>query len=357
MSRILLSLMISMLSFAPLWSQTETGEASYYGDKLHGNPTASGEPYDKTKYTAAHKELKFGTIIEVTNNTNGKTVRVRVNDRGPYKAGRIVDLSRVAAESIGLIRAGVAPVTMKVVGGGPLGPVNGSSSGSNTSQGNYRPSSQSSTRPRTNPPTSRNRLGTQPRYTQSAPAANTRTTSSSNSGGYYPSSDFVMPRSQEQPKLTDISHLEVVDINGNPIPKAGQTSTPQTNANNRVGIPQNETQTSGAPVVEPPVTTTPSTAQTYTPALFQLSAAKLANSGYAVQVGAFFDYYRLLEGLNQLNQKGFTNTLVHNSMKDGKPIFRILVGPYDTMNVAKDQLTKLTRSKVKGLVVDLSQLK
>ncbi len=93
--------------------RVETGEASYYADKFHGRPTASGEKYNKKAFTAAHKTLPFGTKVRVTNTANGKSVDVIINDRGPFKKGRIIDLSRVAAEKIGLLQSGVAKVTVE----------------------------------------------------------------------------------------------------------------------------------------------------------------------------------------------------------------------------------------------------
>ncbi|MEO0718124.1 MAG: septal ring lytic transglycosylase RlpA family protein [Pseudomonadota bacterium] len=88
----------------------ECGKASYYADKFNGRPTSSGEPYDSTKLTAAHKTLPFGTVLTVTMNGTDKTTTVTVNDRGPFTPGRIIDLSRAAAEEIGLVTAGVAEV-------------------------------------------------------------------------------------------------------------------------------------------------------------------------------------------------------------------------------------------------------
>ena len=93
----------------------ESGQASYYSDALHGRSTASGEPYDKSKLTAAHKSLPFGTRVRVTNSDNGQSVTVRINDCGPFVAGRIIDLSRAAAERIGLITAGIAAVEIQAV--------------------------------------------------------------------------------------------------------------------------------------------------------------------------------------------------------------------------------------------------
>lgn len=94
----------------------ETGYASWYGGKFQGRLTANGETFDTNKLTAAHKTLPFDTIVEVTNLKNGKSVRVRINDRGPFVEGRIIDLSRAAADAIGMAGAGIAPVSVKIIG-------------------------------------------------------------------------------------------------------------------------------------------------------------------------------------------------------------------------------------------------
>lgn len=92
---------------------TQTGKASFYSDGLSGSKTANGEKYKPAEYTAAHKKLPFGTKVTVTNISNGKSVTVRINDRGPYVSGRIIDLSKVAAKDLGMINAGVAKVKIK----------------------------------------------------------------------------------------------------------------------------------------------------------------------------------------------------------------------------------------------------
>lgn len=87
------------------------GHASWYGPGFHGNLTANGETYDQYAMTAAHKTLPFGTRLRVTNTANGRSVEVRINDRGPFVAGRDLDLSRAAAEALGF--AGVATVRIE----------------------------------------------------------------------------------------------------------------------------------------------------------------------------------------------------------------------------------------------------
>jgi rare lipoprotein A len=93
----------------------EAGLASYYNDYFTGKTTASGEKYDPNKLTAAHKSLPIGTMIKVTNLANDKSVIVRVNDRGPYVKGRILDLSKSAAIQLGLLQSGFARVSYTIM--------------------------------------------------------------------------------------------------------------------------------------------------------------------------------------------------------------------------------------------------
>jgi rare lipoprotein A len=94
---------------------TEIGMATWYGGKHHGGPTASGERFDMHQMTAAHKHLRFGTVVRVEHLGNGRSVVVRINDRGPYGKGRIIDLSRAAAEKLGILDEGVAKVRIVVL--------------------------------------------------------------------------------------------------------------------------------------------------------------------------------------------------------------------------------------------------
>ena len=91
------------------------GLAAYYSDRLDGRRTASGQVFDQSKLTAAHQTLPFGTMVKVTNTKNGRSVVVRINDRGPTQPGRVIDLSRAAAGKLGMLRAGLVPVKLEVV--------------------------------------------------------------------------------------------------------------------------------------------------------------------------------------------------------------------------------------------------
>src|SRR5216683_10635 len=97
------------------WNYDETGIASWYGEAFHGKDTANGESFDLNAITAAHRTLPMPTIVEVTNLENGRTLQVRVNDRGPYARGRIIDLSRRSAQLLGFEGQGTAKVRVKIL--------------------------------------------------------------------------------------------------------------------------------------------------------------------------------------------------------------------------------------------------
>lgn len=100
----------------PAPDSVERGEATYYGNSLAGHLTANGDRYDPRQFTAAHKHLPFGSVVRVTREDDGKSVIVRINDRGPFgSASRIIDVSYSAAQALDMIRAGVVPVKLEVL--------------------------------------------------------------------------------------------------------------------------------------------------------------------------------------------------------------------------------------------------
>ena len=113
--RLLLAVIILNSQFLLLHSQKETGYASFYGKRFTGMKTASGERLNNDSLTCAHKTLPFGTYLKVTNLSNQKEVVVRVNDRGPFTHGRIIDLTLCAANKLGIIGHGTSKVSIEVV--------------------------------------------------------------------------------------------------------------------------------------------------------------------------------------------------------------------------------------------------
>jgi rare lipoprotein A len=119
MKRILnLLLILSLFTVATINAQVQTGKASFYSDAFEGNPTASGEKYRASKMTAAHKTLPFGTVVKVTNLSNNESVEVTINDRGPFVEGRVIDVSKSAAEKLGFFNQGTTEVKIEVVDAG-----------------------------------------------------------------------------------------------------------------------------------------------------------------------------------------------------------------------------------------------
>lgn len=94
---------------------SQTGKASFYHDRFHGQETSNGEFYDKVDFTAAHRSLPFNSIVLVTNKKTGKSAIVRINDRGPFVKSRIIDVSRAAANKLGMVPFGVVPVTVRTL--------------------------------------------------------------------------------------------------------------------------------------------------------------------------------------------------------------------------------------------------
>jgi rare lipoprotein A len=99
----------------PRGANAQEGKASWYGREQHGQLTASGERFDMHALTAAHRTLRLGTRVRVTNLRNGRQVVVRINDRGPYGRGRIIDVSYAAAQALDMLDAGVVPARVEVV--------------------------------------------------------------------------------------------------------------------------------------------------------------------------------------------------------------------------------------------------
>lgn len=108
---------VSVATLAPGVAQAQQcGSASWYGPGFHGRTTANGESFNQNAMTAAHKRLPFGTKVRVTNQINGKSLTLRINDRGPFAKGRILDASAAAAKQLGFRRRGHAPVCVQVIG-------------------------------------------------------------------------------------------------------------------------------------------------------------------------------------------------------------------------------------------------
>ncbi len=109
----LLLLSLSSCTYAKNKKKVQIGKGSWYGKAFHGKRTANGERYNMYDYTAAHRSFPFNSMVKVTNLKNGRSVIVRINDRGPYSGGRIIDLSYLAAKKLGYVKQGVAKLKLQ----------------------------------------------------------------------------------------------------------------------------------------------------------------------------------------------------------------------------------------------------
>ena len=282
-----LPLAIFLLSTSFLMAQ-EYGMASYYDDKFHGKLTASEEVYDKTKFTAAHNTLPYGTIIKVTRLDTKQTVRVRVNDRGPYIPGRIVDLSRAAAEKLNMITDGTVRVKVEVV---DKMTETASSSSSKPKEEKAKPKTQ---------PSSSTASSSKPKETNKS-----------------------KPASSTKPKTK---------------PASSSTSTAGTSvADNKFEV------------------VTEKNYQQYD--LYQISLAKPAKAGYGVQVYSLKNYESVFKQIAYLQGKWYKNILLSiEPGLDGAPIYKIILGPFDTREAAENYKKNVKKkSKIDGFVVELAE--
>jgi rare lipoprotein A len=107
--------LIALADLTPAFALEQTGIVAWYGTTLHGNPTASGQPFRADALTIAHKYLPFGAEVRITNLANGRSVKARVNDRGPRRPGRIADVSYRAAKELGFVRQGVTRARLEIL--------------------------------------------------------------------------------------------------------------------------------------------------------------------------------------------------------------------------------------------------
>ena len=291
----------TVLSFSMLISlfahSQEYGKASYIDLAYQGGKTASGETYDGNQFTAAHKVHPFGTRIKVTRQDNGRSVIVRVNDRGPYIKGRIIDLSYAAAKALDMIRDGVVDVNIEVV-----------STGTPNTSGNVSASGKLPTQASVDPAPAQASVSNN---TAASNSTSTNTPNTANSG----------------------------TVNGT---QADPTS-------NTPPVTQNSTTDYGDRLLT----------QNYEKfGLYEIKILQVNKAGFGVQIASLSSYENAMKQLTQLQAKKINNALLSIEPKEfGGMAFKVIVGPYADKAEAKKQLANLKRLlKVNGFVVDLSTI-
>ncbi len=283
-------------------SGVELGMASYYADAFQGRKTASGELYDKNKYSAAHKDLPFGTLVRVTRLDNKMSVKVRINDRGPYIAGRIIELSRVAAQKVDLIDDGDANVKVEILEKGSLDDM------ANIEKPISKPAPpkvEKKSVPASYSTTPKKKVVKAPAKPKPAPAKSVARTAPAPKPVLSTKGDdsAVSIESPEEMKFLTLKNFKTYD-------------------------------------------------------LYKIDIKQPEHVGFGVQVASLTSYDNVIKTIAELQGKWFENILISVEKGDeASPVYKAILGPFadrDAAEAYKKQLKK--NKKMSGFVVDLSGL-
>lgn len=304
----LMAMMALMAATAPATAQEEEfGFASYYADEFEGRETAYGDTYDRRKMTAAHKRHPYGSTLRVTRLDNKKSVLVKVNDKGPYLKGRVVDLSHAAAEALGIVGEGVVEVKVELV--------------------------------------SKRSKETSP---ASAVAATERPTD-------YERETVVPTPAPESPREAVVEPAETKRA-APPAAKEEPAPTPTPAPAETAKVPAPKAaalEEKGAP--KPRLV-----GKDYAKyGLYRIILAKPEKGNFGVQIASLANHENMLRQVADLQAKSYNNVHVsiENDGKDGQ-VYKIILGPFDTEAAAAAYAKTIQRkSRIKGFVVNLSEIK
>lgn len=289
---------VFLLTFNNLQAQDEEfGLASYYSDDYHGRPTAYGDYYDKDKLTAAHKKYPYGSKIKVTRLDNNKSVVVTVTDKGPYIKGRVVDLSRSAAERIGLVADGVAQVKVELVS---------RSSGS-------QPTDVAATNARREP---------------TRPSAY----------------DYTAPK--EEPKAREVT---VAERETKPATQPAEETAKSPEATAKT--------TDNKAAAEGPIKFKLVQQDYNQYGLYKIVLQKPEQRGFGVQIASLSNYENVLKQVADLQAKWFDNILISSEKGSQTPVYKVILGPFVDEKTAENYKASLIKKyKIKGFVVNLEEI-
>jgi len=299
--------------------EEQYGLASFYADAFQGKKAASGIKYDKNKLTCAHNDYPFGSTLRVTHLENKKSVTVKVIDRGPYIQGRIVDLSRAAAERIGLINDGIAQVKVVLVKDGGKDRL--------TSKGDDKSISSASS--------SSNRRSAEEKFKTST----ARTESRGGSGGTSTKSKNTKPKKTAPATTTS---------------KGGSDKAVAKKKEAKAAIPTDYSNEVEVPTVAAQMMN----AQDFKDSdLYQISLIKPKKEGYGVQVISLSDYESVLKKVAELQGRHFKSILIKTIKAEGESTYKIILGQFETLDQAKNYQKNLKKKKrISGFVVPLGEV-
>ncbi len=304
---------------------TETGWASYYSDKFHGRYTASGERYNKNALTAAHRTLAFGTKVKVTNLRNGKSVIVRINDRGPWVEGRIIDLSKEAARRLDMLAAGTVPVRIEVV---------------ETSPEHSLPPPKPKPKPKTKP------FQTLGIYTPQGYKVRLR------GYGIQIASFQNLPLAQEYLRKTAAKHKKTYlivaqDPHGKKIYKivVGNFSTYESAKKNLKKFQQGF-------IIRYEQALRIKFQPFSRPGIYTVEGKIVHPRYFGIQLGSFSRLSSAQKKAKQVQEKGYKNVfIIVTHDKKGKTIYKVALGRYENYQIAKKNLAEIQKKDLWGFVI------
>ena len=309
---------------ASLAQKAEYGLASYYSDFFQGKPTASGELYDNTKLTGAHKTLPFGTLVKITRTDNNKSVQIRINDRGPFISGRVIEMSREAANRIGLISDGSASVKVEVV--------------SEKTEADEKAVTQAPEAPKSYETKDSDSEKDKPEV---AAAAGKKADVAAEKKQEVKKPAPATPAREAKPAAKEAKPAAKEKATVNKKPESPKKQQPAKAADQPAG---------------PAVLVKASDYQTYD--LFEIALKRPQKKGFGVQIASLSSQDALFRKLAELQEKWFSNILVSVQQGENNSThYRVILGSYATEKEAaayRDSLKK--NKKISGFVVDLANL-
>lgn len=331
-SAFLFLLILSIPSFAQsIVNTVEAGTALYYADYLDGRRTASGEVFSQAEMTCSHKTHPFGTWLRVSRMDNQKSVTVRVNDRGPFCEGCVVDLSKAAAIQIDLLKSGKAEVKVEVLGYTQPSLNQPIASNQLTARGgNVVPSQvpQSFSTINRNIPNA---------YDQTA---STTSTATGTTGGLSSWEQELLAKSSAQMRPRTYSYSSP-----NTLTARSPANTSAVNARTSSWTPTEA------------IKGTSSNVPADIPTSFETITPKGASTGYGVQVASYTNYDNADKRQRTVYSQGVTNVFITTGRsRNGDQVYRVMVGPFNDQQTATISLSQLKRTyQLDGFVVDLKK--
>lgn len=300
MKNILLLFVLSIVTITLSAQKVEYGLASYYGDEFNGRKTAYGDIYDKTKMTAAHKKFPYGTMIKVTREDNGKSVVVKITDKGPFVKGRVVDLSRAAADVIGLIDDGITKVRVEKVD-------------QKATSSTPKKVVEEATKPA--PPTPVKKDATKPAPTKKQDSKSSKPTT---------------PTKTEKPKTS-------------PLDKTSKEKPVPTKMN----LPVSNKPTKSAPVNTKPTGTKVGKGFTNY-GVYQVKMSDPKAGTHTVQVASMTDYTYVMQQIARYQAKWFEDILISTERQNGIPLYKVNLGVFqDEKSAQRYAKTLASKHKIK----------